>query len=78
VILATDNDQYTIAEQAVTTVLVLLVLLSCYAAMRGAGLLARALGTVGTNVVTRVMGLVLAALAVEIIIAGIKTQFGVR
>jgi multiple antibiotic resistance protein len=76
VILATDDYQYTIAQQAVTTTLVLLVLVSCYIAMRSAGLVARALGTVGINVITRVMGLVLAALAVEVIIAGIKTQFG--
>jgi multiple antibiotic resistance protein len=77
VILATDDYQYTIAQQAVTTVLVLLVLLSCYIAMRGAGWLSRLLGSVGVNVITRVMGLVLAALAVEVIIAGIKTQFGI-
>ena len=76
VILATDDYQYTIGQQAVTTVLVLLVLLSCYVAMRCAGWLSRLLGSVGVNVITRVMGLVLAALAVEVIIAGIKTQFG--
>lgn len=78
VILVTDDNVYTIAQQAVTTVLVLLVLVTCYAAMRGAGLIMRVLGTVGTNVVTRVMGLVLAALAVEVIIAGIKAQFGLQ
>jgi multiple antibiotic resistance protein len=78
VILATDDVQYTIGEQAVTTVLTLLVLAACYGAMRGAAVLARALGAVGINVITRLMGLVLTALAVEVIIAGIKAQFGLR
>jgi len=78
VILTTDDNTYSIAQQAITTGLMLLVLATCYAAMRSAGLIMRALGAVGTNVVTRVMGLVLAALAVEIIIAGIKAQFGLR
>jgi multiple antibiotic resistance protein len=78
VILVTDDDLFTVPQQAMTTLLLLVVLVTCYMAMRGAGLLMRVLGTVGTNVVTRLMGLVLAALAVEVIIAGIKAEFGLR
>lgn len=49
--------------------------LFCYLALRSAPWFARALGTVGLNVVTRIMGLLLASMAVEFIAGGIKGLF---
>jgi multiple antibiotic resistance protein len=43
-----------------------------YLFMRSASFIARALGTVGMNVVTRIMGLLLASMAVEFIASGVR------
>jgi len=48
-----------------------------YLFMRAASKIARFLGTVGMNVVTRIMGLMLASMAVEFIALGIKGLFPV-
>ena len=49
-----------------------LVLLLTWAALRGAGALLRVLGETGANVVGRLLGLVLAALAVQFMVDGIS------
>jgi multiple antibiotic resistance protein len=46
-----------------------------YIFMRSAPTIARLLGTVGMNVVTRIMGLLLASMAVEFIALGMKGLF---
>jgi multiple antibiotic resistance protein len=51
------------------------VLLLCYAALRLSEPLVRALGTTGVNVVTRVLGVLLAALAVQYVADGALTLF---
>ncbi len=48
------------------------VLLLAYLFLRGAVLLRRALGRTGVNVVTRVLGLILAGLAVQYVAEGVK------
>lgn len=52
------------------------VLLSCILAFLLAGQLMRALGSVANIVVSRLLGLILAALAVQFTIDGIRTAFG--
>lgn len=49
-----------------------LVLFLAYLFLRGAVLLRRALGRTGVNVVTRVLGLILAGLAVQYVAEGVK------
>jgi multiple antibiotic resistance protein len=51
------------------------VALSIWVILAGAGPIASFLGTAGMNVATRFMGLILAALAVEFIIAGVSEFF---
>ena len=51
------------------------VLLLCYVALRLSEPLVRALGTTGVNVVTRVLGVLLAALAVQYVADGALTLF---
>lgn len=74
-VLLTDNSRYNAPEQAVTAVVLLVDLALTYGMLLGAETIHRALGTTGANVLSRVMGLVLAALSVEVILAGIRGAF---
>jgi multiple antibiotic resistance protein len=71
VILLTDNNVYTIWQQVQTSLIMLAVMLITYVCLVGTQLIHRLLGTTGTNVVSRIMGLILAALAVQEIINGL-------
>jgi len=75
VVLLTDNYRFSVPEQAVTTLVLLVVMVLTYFALRAAGTVQRLLGTTGINVSSRILGLVLAALAVETILDGIRTSF---
>jgi multiple antibiotic resistance protein len=74
-VLLTDNDQFSIPQQAVTTLILLIVLAFTYGMMRAADTVYRAIGTTGANVLNRVMGLVLAALAVQATLEGVRAAF---
>ena len=52
-----------------------LISLIIYGSFMGAGKVSRFLGETGLNVLNRVMGMLLAAVAVEIIIAGLRSLF---
>ncbi len=58
-------------EYAVVFVSLLLTSLATYVVLRGAGAVERRLGQTGTNVLERIMGLVLAAAAVQFVVEGI-------
>lgn len=75
VVLLTDNHRFGAPEQAVTTLMLLVVLVFTFLVLRAAETVQRVLGVTGINVVSRVSGLVLAALAVETILDGIRTSF---
>ena len=60
---------------AVVVLTTAVVLLLCFAALRLSEPLVRALGTTGVNVVTRVLGVLLAALAVQYVADGALTLF---
>jgi multiple antibiotic resistance protein len=72
VVLLTDNHRYSIAEQAMTAAVLLLVLGITVVLLYAANVIHRILGETGANVLVRVLGLVLAALATEQIVAGIE------
>jgi multiple antibiotic resistance protein len=73
-ILLTDNDKYTAAEQALTGAILIGVLAATYLLMRWAEVFHRILGKNGAAILIRVMGMLLAALAVEMAIKGITLQ----
>jgi multiple antibiotic resistance protein len=72
VVLLTDNNVYTVWQQMTTSLVLLIVLAVTYACLIGADLIQRVLGPTGANVVSRIMGLILAALAIQAIISGLR------
>lgn len=75
VVLLTQNDMHTVSEEIVTTVLTLIVVGIAYLLMRFAGLIIRIIGEGGANIVSRVMGMILASVAATQVLEGIKEYF---
>ena len=74
-VLLTKNATYTIAAQAMTTSMMLLVLLISMVFMLLASKLYRLIGFSGASIISRVMGLILSSVAVTSILGGIKAYF---
>lgn len=53
----------------------LLISLFCYLALMAAGRISRILGDTGLNIMSRIMGMLLAAVSIEIIVSGLRTLF---
>ena len=67
VILLTDNDVYTVPQQAQTAVVLLVVLALNYLLLRMSDAVLRVIGRQGAAILVRVMGILLAALSVELV-----------
>ena len=76
VVLLTDNNTRSLAEQALTTGELALCLLIFFGLYAGATQLFRFLGRSGIEIVSRVFGLVLSSIAVNGLITAIKLSFG--
>ena len=74
-VLLTENHSYTIWEQAQTTMIMLSVLLVVLILMLVASPVHRLIGNSGASIISRVMGLILASVAVSNVLAGIKQYF---
>lgn len=75
VVLLTDNHLYSISEQIITTALVLVVTAITMAILLAATLVQKRIGDYGITVISKIMGLILAAYAVQSILSGIKDFF---
>ena len=75
VVLLTQNDLHTIDELIVTTALMLAVVGASYLLMRCAAPITRLIGDGGSNIVSRVMGMILASVAATQVLEGIKLYF---
>lgn len=75
VVLMTQNDLHTLDEQVVTAVLMLAVVGAAYILMRCAGPITRIIGDGGANIVSRVMGMILASVAATEVLEGLKQYF---
>jgi multiple antibiotic resistance protein len=75
VVLLTDNHVYTISQQAVKTILVLVLISFTCLLLLGANVVQKRIGNYGIIVISKVMGLILAAYAVQSILTGIKAFF---
>ena len=73
--LPTDHALYSVSQQVGTTLVMLGVLAIQYVLLLASGTVNRGLGEIGTSVISRIMGLILAALSIETILIGIRTAF---
>jgi multiple antibiotic resistance protein len=74
-VLLTDHTLYSVPQQVGTTLVMLGVLAIQYVLLLASGTVNRVLGETGTNVISRIMGLILAALSIETILIGVRTAF---
>jgi multiple antibiotic resistance protein len=74
VIVLTDNDVYTIPEQAETAVILLLVLLLNYVLFRASEPILKVIGRQGASILVRIMGIILAALSVELVMSALDIK----
>ena len=72
VIILTDNDVYTVPQQAQTAAVLLVVLALNYLVLRLSDPILRIIGKQGAAVLIRVMGILLASLAVEIVMKALS------
>jgi multiple antibiotic resistance protein len=72
VILLTDNDVYSVPEQIQTAVVLLVVLGLTYVLLLVSDPILRAIGRPGAAILVRVMGILLAALSVELVLSGLS------
>jgi len=75
VIVASGAAQGNVMHQGMLLIPVALVALSVWLAFRAAPVIARRLGRTGIHVVTRLMGLIIAAISIEMIASGLGTLF---
>jgi len=76
VVLLTDNNRFSLAEQSITAGLMVVVLAGVLVALLLAARIQRYLGTAGIMVVTQIMGLVLASFAVQQMLDGVLVAVG--
>lgn len=72
VVVLTDNHSQSLEEQTVTGVLLVAVLLLTLVILLAANLIHRLIGDVGASVISRVMGIVLATIAVDAVLGGLE------
>lgn len=75
VVLLTDNSTFSFLEQAVTTILVFIVVMITMGILLAASKVQRKIGENGITVISKIMGLILAAYAVQSILTGLKDFF---
>jgi len=74
-VLLTENSRFSIPEQAVTAILMLAVLGIVLVLLLFATRVDRWIGSAGASVISRVMGLILSAVAATCVLNGVKTYF---
>ena len=72
IVMLTDNNRYALSEQIITTLVMISVLMITLLLLLGANKIQRYIGNVGAAIISRVMGLILAAVAVNNLLMGLK------
>jgi multiple antibiotic resistance protein len=75
VVLMTDNQIYSIEQQALSTFLVLIVIVMTSLLLLAANYVQEKIGEYGITVISKIMGLILASYAVQSILIGLKSFF---
>jgi multiple antibiotic resistance protein len=74
-VVLTDNQRFDVYNQLVTASVMLTVLLSTLLLLLCANFILRIIGKAGAGIVSRVMGLILATVATEHVLSGLKIYF---
>ncbi|MFE8072230.1 MarC family protein [Marinobacteraceae bacterium S3BR75-40.1] len=74
-VLLTDNHRFSLADQAITSLIILSILLVTWVLMLAAVRIHKLIGEAGASVISRVMGLILSAVAMNAVLSGIATYF---
>jgi multiple antibiotic resistance protein len=74
-VLMTENEQYTVVQQAITSGIILAVLLVALVLMLAASGVQKLIGIAGASIISRVMGMILASVAVANVLEGIRAYF---
>ena len=75
-VLLTDNHRFSLEHQIITTLVMFTVLLITLVFMLAASRILNVIGEAGASVVSRVMGMILASIAVSAVLQGISLYFG--
>ena len=76
-VMQTENSVFSLSQQLQTTSMMLAVLVVVLVLMLGASFVIRLIGDSGASVISRVMGLILASVAAESVLSGIKLYFSI-
>ena len=72
IVMLTDNSRYSFLDQSITAAVMIVVLVITLCLLLGATFIHKIIGNVGAAIISRVMGLILAAVAVNNLLLGIK------
>lgn len=75
-VLLTRNELFTVWQQVQTALVMFLVLIVAYVLMLMAGFITKVIGSSGASVISRVMGLILSAVATTNILTGLSDYYG--
>ncbi len=71
-VVLTDNDRHNLVEQAETVAMIVAVLVVQWVILLAASRIQKWIGQSGTSILSRVMGLILAAMSVETIVGAVR------
>ncbi|MDN3700794.1 MarC family protein [Vibrio artabrorum] len=75
IVMLTDNNRYSLIDQSITAGVMVAVLVITLLLLFGATKIQKVIGNVGAAIISRVMGLILAAVAVNNLLMGIKNFY---
>lgn len=75
IVLLTDNHRFSISDQFITASIMALVLAITYLLLLAANKIQHLIGNAGAAIISRVMGLILAAIAVNNLLIGVRDFF---
>jgi len=75
VVLLTDNDKFGVPDQAITAGIMLGILGFTYLILMQSEGIQKLLGETGANIITRIIGLIVVAIAIQTMLTGIRNFF---
>ena len=78
IVLLTENDTFSLMSQFTTAIIMIIVLLISWGLLLAAGKIQKVIGNSGAAIVSRVMGLILSAVAVDSVLKGLVVYFNLN